>query len=246
VGGWQIKLEIGERTVKRNKVVLATLATLGVAAYLASEVGAQTPGTSPAPAAAAAPASVKIGLVNLAYVFKGYNKYKVYSEEMDKIRLQYEKKHNDLQKYIKDCQDFATSPKSTQAEKEKMEEYVKTAKRQMEDNIDQAKKAASKKADEHMVQCYKEIEEAVKRYAGANGFHMILNYSEALTDADKYSPADVQRKISGPFNSAGVCPLYMVNGMDVSADVVNTLNTMFPAPAAAPATAPATGGGQQN
>jgi Skp family chaperone for outer membrane proteins len=228
--------------VKRNMVVLAALATLGVAVYMVSQLGAQTPGTAPA----AAPANVKIGLVNLAYVFKGYNKYKTYSDEMDKIRLQYEKKHNDLQLYIKQCQEFSTSPKAQQPEKDKMEDYIKTAKRQMEDNIAEAKKAASKKADEHMVQCYKEIEEAVKRYAGSNGFHIIFNYSEALTDADKYSAPDVQRKISGPFNSAGVCPLYMVNGIDVSADVVNTLNTMFPAPAAAPATAPATGGGQQN
>jgi Skp family chaperone for outer membrane proteins len=226
--------------VKRNMVVLAGLATLAVAAYMTSQLGAQTPGTAPA----AAPSNVKIGLVNLAYVFKGYNKYKTYSDEMDKIRLQYEKKHNDLQKYIKECQDFSASPKAQQAEKDKMDDYIKTAKRQMEDNIAEAKKAASKKADEHMVQCYKEIEEAVKRYAASNGFHVIFNYSEALTDADKYSPADVQRKISGPFNSAGVCPLYMVNGIDVSADVVNTLNSMYPAPAA-PATAPATGG-QQN
>ena len=56
--------------------------------------------------------------------------------------------------------------------------------------------------------------------------------SEALTEADKYSPADIQRKITGPFSSAGVCPLYMVNGLDISADVVNTLNSMYPAPAA--------------
>jgi outer membrane protein len=224
--------------VKRNTVILAGLATLGVAAYLANQISAQT---TPAPAAQA-PASVKVGLLNLAAVFKGYNKYKIYSDEMDKIRLQYEKKDADLRKYIKDCQDYATNPKSSQAEKEKMEQYITTAKRQMEDNAKEFKAVAGKKSDDHMVQCYKEIEEGVKRFAASNGFHIILTYSEALTPEDKYSPADVQRKITGPFNSAGVTPFYFVNGLDVSADVVSTLNSMFPAPAA---TAPAaTPGGQ--
>jgi len=219
-------------------VMAATLATLGIAAYVASQLSAQTPATAPA---AAAPSNVKVGLVNLAYVFKGYNKYKTYSDEMEKIRVQYEKKDTDLKKYIKQCSDFIT-PTSTQADKDKMDDYIKTAKRQMEDNANEFKKVAGTKSDQHMVQCYKEIEEGVKRYAAANGFHMICSYSEALTDVDKYSPADIQRKITGPFNSAGVCPLYFVNGIDVSADVVNTLNQMYPAPAATPATAPAAGG----
>jgi Skp family chaperone for outer membrane proteins len=226
--------------VKRNMVILAGLATLGIAAYLASQLAAQTPTTAPA----AAPANVKVGLVNLAYVFKGYNKYKLYSDEMDKIRVVFEKKDADIRKKVKEYQDYAARPTATQVEKDQMEEYLKTCKRQMEDNANEFKKVAGHKSDEHMVQCYKEIEDGVKRYAGANGFHMILSYSEALTDADKYSPADIQRKITGPFNSAGVCPLYFVNGLDVSADVVNTLNSMYPAPAAAapPATAPTKGG----
>jgi len=224
-------------------VVLAVLATLGVAAYFANQLGAQTPGATPA----TAPASVKIGLVNMAYVFKGYNKYKLYSDDMEKIRLQYEKKDADLQKYIKECQAYAASAKTPEDRLKYGEEYIKTAKRQIEDNATEFKKVAGAKSDAHMVQCYKEIEEAVKRYAAANGFHLVFNYSEALTEADKYSAADVQRKITGPFNSAGICPLYFVNGIDVSADVVSTLNSMYPAPAAAaPATTPAPGGGQQN
>jgi Skp family chaperone for outer membrane proteins len=225
--------------VKRNIAVMAAMAALGIAAYVANQLSAQTPATAPA---AAAPSNVKVGLVNLAYVFKGYNKYKTYSDEMEKIRVQYEKKDTDLKKYIKECQDFSQTAKATQTDRDKMEEYIKTAKRQMEDNANEFKKVAGQKSDQHMVQCYKEIEEGVKRYAAANGFHMICSYSEALTDADKYSPADIQRKITGPFNSAGVCPLYFVNGIDVSADVVNTLNQMYPAPAATPATAPAAGG----
>ena len=79
---------------------------------------------------------------------------------------------------------------------------------------------------------------AVKAFAAPNGFHMILHYSEPLTEADKKSAANIQRKLVGPGSSGAVCPMYFVDGMDVSAGVINTLNTMFPA---ATTTAPAAG-----
>ena len=222
-------------------VVLTGLATLGVVAYLASQLWAQTPGTAPA----SAPPSVKIGLVNLAYIFKGYNKYKTYSDEMEKIRVVYETKDKQFRTKIKEYQDYAMKPGASQADKDKMEEYAKIVKRQIEDNVEEAKKVASKTGDEHMIQCYKEIEEAVKRYSAANGFHIIFSYSEALTEAEKYTKEDVQRKITGTFSSGGVSPFYFVGGIDVSADVVSLLNTMYQVPAAAaPATAP--GGGPKN
>jgi outer membrane protein len=224
-------------------VVLAGLATLGVAALVASQIGAQGPAAPPAQA----PASVKVGLVNLAYVFKGYNRYKSYSDEMERLRVDFEKKATDIQKRIKDCQDYMNNPAAEKDKRDKMPEYVTGYKRQLEDLSNDAKAVLGKKSDQHMIQCYREIEEAVKRYAAANGFHAIFSYSEALTEADRYSAPDIQRKITGPFNSAGVTPLYFVNGMDVSAEIVSSLNTMFPAPAAAaPATAPAAGGATKN
>ena len=91
-----------------------------------------------------------------------------------------------------------------------------------------------------MVQMYREIESAVKAYAGPNGFHLILHYSEPLSEADIYSAPNIQRKLVGPGGSGGVCPTYFVPNMDISADVVRQLNAMYPAPAAA-ALAPSTG-----
>src|SRR5439155_13828679 len=115
--------------------------------------------------------------------------------------------------------------------------------RMIEDNNVAYNKARTKKSDEQMVQMYREIEDAVKGYAGANGFHAVFHFSEPLTDADKYSPQNVQRKLVGPGSSGGVCPLYFADCMDVSADVVRQLNALYPAPAAPVAASPAPAGG---
>jgi Skp family chaperone for outer membrane proteins len=207
---------------------MAALAVVAVAAYVGNQLWAQPP-------AQTAPASVKVGVVNLAFVLKNYNKFKTYNDEIEKIRLVYEKKDADLRKLIADWTKFGNEPTAKQADREKAEETIKDCKRRLEDNQAEYNKVRSKKSDEQMVQMYKEIEAAVAHYAGPNGFHMILHYSEPLTEADKYSPPNVQRKLVGPGSSGGVCPMYFVPGIDVSADIVGTLNTMFPVQAAAPA-----------
>jgi Skp family chaperone for outer membrane proteins len=211
----------GERKVKKKLVAVAALAALGVAAYLATQLWAQPPQP--------APASPKIGLVNMFAVFKGYNKFKYYNDEVEKIRVDYQKKEDDLKKLIKDWTEFGN--KGSQADREKAEETIKTCQRRIEDNLAEFKKVSRKKSDDQMVQMYNEIEEAVKTFGGPNGFHMILSYSEPLDLPDRNSASNIQRKLAGPGGSGGVCPLYFVSNMDVTADVVRALNTRFPSPA---------------
>jgi Skp family chaperone for outer membrane proteins len=217
-------------------VIVAGLATLGALAYLGSQLWAQQP------APAQAPACPKVGLVNMAVVLKNYNKFKVYNDEIEKIRIQYDKQHQDLLTRVKQWQEFGVRPQATQAEREQAEDNIKKCKRLLEDNDTEFTKVRQKKSDDQMVQMYKEIEDAIKAFAGPNGFHLILHYSEPLMEADKYTAPNVQRKLVGPGGCGCVCPTYFVPGMDVSADVVRQLNAMYPAPAAPVAAAP---GGKQ-
>jgi Skp family chaperone for outer membrane proteins len=222
--------------VKKKMVVLAALAALGVAAYLGTQLWAQQPAQPPA---GPPPASPKIGMINMAVVLKGYKKFQVYNDEIEKIRVQYEKIEIDLKDKAKKWKDHAERVGATQADRDQAEESLKQIKRFIEDNVALYQKARAKKSDEQMQQMYREIEAAVQSYAGPNGFHMIFHYSEPLTPDDKYSATNIQRKLVGPGQSGGICPMYMMPNMDVSNDVVNTLNAMFPAPAVASAPAPA-------
>lgn len=221
--------------MKTKLIVLAGLAVLGMAAYMGTRLWAQQPGAGPA----VAPASPKIGLINLAYVLKNYNKFSTYNAEIEKIRIEYQKKEDDFKKLVKDWQTFGSRPEAKQAEREQAEDSMKKLKRSIEDNSAEYTKVRSKKSDEQMVQMYLEIEAATKTFANSNGFHMVLHYSEPLNEADKKNAQNIQRKLIGPGQSGGVCPIYFVDGMDVSEQVVRTLNTMFPAPAGAAANGPA-------
>lgn len=224
--------------MKRYMFVLAGLATLGVAAFLANQLLAQGP-AQPTQTGSAPPA-VKIGLVNLTAVVKGFEKSKTYKDELEKVRLIFEKKHADFQVQAKKYADFMQDPKSSQADKDKVEGYMKQLKRLMEDNQADGNKELDKRGKEFTVQMFKEVEDAVASYARPNGFHIILHYSEPVTDADKYSPENIQRKLSGSAQTGCVSPLYHVGGIDVSADIVNTLNSKYRP--SVPATAPPTGG----
>ncbi len=229
--------------MKRNMVVLAALATLGVVGYLANHLGAQAPVNAP-PAVAG-----KVGVINLVSVLKGYHKHKTYTSELDQIRLQYEKKDADLRKLLQDWKNYIvptpTSKALTVEEKAKAETTIKDITRRIEDNIEEGKKIINKRADDMQVQVYKEIEVCVQSVAAPAGYQAIFLFSDADNIADRYTPQNIARKMNGSLQSAGVVPMYMGPGLDISADVVAALNSRFPAPAAAtapagqtPATAP--------
>jgi Skp family chaperone for outer membrane proteins len=210
--------------VKRSMVFLAALATLAGATYLTSQMFAQGPG-----GAGAAPAACKIGLINMAAVLKGYNKFSVYNNEIEKIRLEYEKKDGDLKKTQKAWQDYYVNPKTEAGKKEEAEKNLTQLAAAIEVNKKEYGNVRARKSDEQMVQMWKEVENAIQKFAPPNGFHLVMHYSEPLTDADKYSPPNIQRKLVGPGSSGGVCPLYFASSMDISLDIVNTLNGMYPA-----------------
>ena len=85
---------------------------------------------------------------------------------------------------------------------------------------------------------YKEFDEAVRTYARTAGIEMVMHYNDAVLETDRNSAANIARKMS-----AGACmPMYLTPGLDISQDIVNTLNAKYPTTA----TAPAPGGGGTN
>jgi Skp family chaperone for outer membrane proteins len=209
--------------VKRSMVFLAALATLAGATYLTSQMFAQGPG-----GAGPAPAACKVGLINMASVLKGYNKFSVYNNEIEKIRVEYEKKDGELKKTQVAWQKYYVESTDT-AKKEEAEKNLAQLLAAIDVNKKEYGIVRAKKSDEQMVQMWREVESAIQKFAAPNGFHLVMHYSEPLTDADKYSPQNIQRKLVGPGSSGGVCPVYFASSMDISPDIVNMLNTMYPA-----------------
>jgi hypothetical protein len=73
----------------------------------------------------------------------------------------------------------------------------------------------------------------VARVAQANGFEMVLQYSDA-DKKDAYNPMVIQRKVVG-----GMCmPMYATPGLDISLQVYQNLNYYYQKAASGGAAAP--------
>jgi Skp family chaperone for outer membrane proteins len=226
------------RTVKRTVAIVASLAALGVVAYVGSRLWAQ------GPAGAGAAAHSRVAVVNLLQVIKNYNKAKFYETELEEtlkpFRTQAEKMKGDLLKW----QNFLADPKNnvTQEQKDQGEKSITTLKRQLEDLDKEARKAFGKKRETQVVQLYKEIDEVVKAYAPSQGFQLVLAYGEPVSSGDMFSAPNIARKLEG-IQMGGACmPMFVHGSLDITSAVVDTLNRAYPGgtpAAAAPATKPA-------
>ena len=213
--------------MKRTVGIVAGLAALGVVAYVGTHLRAQQPG---APTQAAAPAQTRVAVINLLQVIKNYNKAKFYESELDETLKPFRAKGEELKKALLQWQNWMADPKNTAKpeEREGGEKNTTNCKRQLEDLDKEARKAFGKKREQQVVQLYREVDDAVKRYAASNGFHLVLSYGEPVNASDLYSAANIARKLEG-IQMGGACtPMYLADGMDISAAVTDALNRAYP------------------
>jgi Skp family chaperone for outer membrane proteins len=219
--------------VKRNVSLVAGAAALGLAVYFSSRLWAQGPAPAVQP-----PAQTRVALVNTVQVIKSYHKYKTFEDEQRRLAKPFEEKNKAYQDNLKEWQKVLENPQATPQQKEEAEKQIKERKRQIEDNAGEFKRILAKKSDEQLVQLYREVEDAVKRYAGSNGFHIVLQFDERTNPAEIYTPMNIQRKIQGSAATGATVPVFIAPGLDITPGVVTLLNG---APAAAQ-NAPAQGG----
>jgi Skp family chaperone for outer membrane proteins len=217
-------------TVKRKWMIAAGMLVLGAAIYVSSHLMAQPGAATTTPARPAAP-QTRIALCNLSSVIKGYKKYQSFQAEIKGEIDKFQTKDKEIRKHIEDCMKAMQAPTCTPADKEKYEHWVQTDKHQLEDNQAEAKAVLGKKSDEQMVILYKEVRDMAQRYAASQGIELVLHYNDADEETQKaefWSPANVARKMQ-----AGACmPLHVAPGMDISAALIQMLNSQVP-PAAA-------------
>jgi Skp family chaperone for outer membrane proteins len=224
--------------VKKTVICLTALATLGVTAYVGSQLRAQnqpqyaghlqqTTATAPAPTL-----RTRIAVVNLQQVIKQYRKWNDFEESYKKAygyyNAEYERKKALALDY-KNQLDKATD----EALRDKLQKQLKDLEREVQDLGETAKKQLSKMRDDAAVQIYREVEQAVDAFARANDIEMVLHFNDAVVAADLYHPANIQRKLQ-----TGACmPMYTAPGMNITDTIALMLNQRLgpaPTPAAAP------------
>jgi Skp family chaperone for outer membrane proteins len=215
------------------------MATLGVAVYFGSRLWAQQPAGAPQ-----APPQTRVGLVNTLQVIKSYHKFKTFDDEMRRLAKPFEDNDKKLRDNLLEWQKAAANPSLSAQDREKAETEIKERKRQIEDNALQAKKVLASRYDDQFKQLYIEVEDAIKRYAGPNGYHIVLQYDEKQAPHELHSPPNIQRKLQASATTGCCVPIYIAPGLDITLQIIANLNAGAPAASAPPAGGPQPGAGR--
>ncbi len=202
---------------KRTMLSAAGIAALATAAYFAAQIGAQTGGLPPA--------GVRVGLVNVGTVFNKYDKAKAFKEEIRKkaepYKTQMEKWHKELVQY----QDWLQK-NDPRYKPEDLQKAITDRKRALEDANMAVRKLIGKQSEEQLVQLWREVVDRVELYGKQNGFHIVLGYGDPPDSKELYTAPNIGRKLQG-MDAGSVTPLYVAAGLDISEQVVQSLNASY-------------------
>jgi Skp family chaperone for outer membrane proteins len=218
----------------KSKLLIALGLTAALVAPLGSGSRARAQGATQPGAASAAvmamPQQTKVATLNLLAVMKGYKKVEIMNRELIELQDPFQTKGKELMKNYQGWKAVAEDPKKADSDREQAQKYMLTLKRQLEDLNAAMEKAVRGRQEEKLVQVYREIHDAVKAYAQAQGIHVVFQYHDGLDPAEIFNPRNIQRKLQGSGAAGAFVPLYIADGVDISQAVVSMLNSRFQPP----------------
>lgn len=220
--------------MKKAYLLLAALAGLGGAVYLAGQVKAQSPGAGAgAPGGGAAPARAdnpRVAVFNVAKLMKDFQKWQYYAVTMNNERIE---AATELLK-VKNEMDKMREAAEKETQKDKIEQWVKAIKekqRFFEDRETFFKTSLDAKASKHLKELFADVNAAVGGIVEANGYDIIFAYPEATTTQE----ADTQQYIDLKMRPPAAMPFYVSKRIDITDVMVATLNAHRKAPGPIPA-----------
>lgn len=193
----------------------------------------QTTGTMPtAPTPPSLP-PVRVAVVNMNKVLKGFDKaqqlnsfiqskIEYYGKTITAKREEIEKLNGDIAKSV------------DPAAVEQMKKRQVQLQREMQDLDAEARKDIGNHQGTIATGIYNDISGVVQRVALTNGFDIVLSYPDATSENDMTSQANIVRKLA----SQAAIPIYHKPHVDLTDAVVQTLNATFPVPKTSPAATP--------
>jgi Skp family chaperone for outer membrane proteins len=218
------------RTVKRTAILAAGVVALGAVIYV-GKLWAQTHPTAaggPAPATAAGPARTRIALLNISHVVRNYNKYKTYQEELKRAVAPFTQRDAAAKKEAEDLTKEAQNAKTTPERREAIEKRMRELQFQMQNLKEEFNKKVGKMQEKQLVTLFADVRTVAERYAEGHNFDMVLQYNDAVEQNEYWSGPNIVRKMQ----AGALMPLYYRGGMEISQDIINTLNASYRTPAA--------------
>jgi Skp family chaperone for outer membrane proteins len=219
--------------VKRKIAILMGVVSVGVSAFVASHLWAQTAPPAYPAGGATAPTGVctsKIACINLQKVIKNYLKFKNVQAEMKKEAEGYAAQIDGFKAKIKQLETQAAGPTTTPEQRERIAKDIKDVQRQAQDKSEEFNGMLQKHQFDQMVATYKDIQAAVEAFARSRGLELVMHYQDG-EGPEMYMPQFFSRRMSN-----GACqPVYMASGMDITESVTKMLNDRLTSAAPIPA-----------
>jgi Skp family chaperone for outer membrane proteins len=207
--------------VKRTILFVAGIAALAAVASFGAAWAQSGGGVAPA-----APPATKVGVVNVGTVFSKYQKALAYKEELQKTIAPFKLKAEGWRKEMIQYKEFLDKKDFSKYTKEGLEKGIIDRQRALEDMDKEVRKLIGAQQEEQLVQLWKEVTSHIRAYGASRGFHILLGYGDPLEAKDLETFPNINRKMQG-MDLGGVCPLYIAAGLDISEDVVLSLNTAY-------------------
>jgi RNA polymerase sigma factor (sigma-70 family) len=208
--------------------VLAVLVAFGAGRWDQREATAQP---APRPQDEAAPVApqgrTRVALLNMNYVIKNYDEYKVLHESVAKQVAFYEERHKASRARIEEWTRELADPNVGERTKEGLALDLRAERRKIEDDQAEAKRKISEMTDAQTVALYRKVQETADRWARAHDIDLVLQYNDVTPDhKDYFTPANVTRRMQ----AGGCTPLSWKPELDISKAVVAAMNANYRGP----------------
>ena len=207
--------------------VIALLA--GVLALTGNAWSQQGKEKEPVAAATATNIPHKVGLIDMAFVFKNYKKFETLREDLKVEITQSEDQAKDMQKEIVELQQKLKELKEGGAEYTKLEQLAVKKAAEFENFRRQMSREFLKKESQIYLQVYNEVSRMVEKYATHFNYTLIIRFNRE--DLDTENP---QALLQGMNRQV----VYYRANEDITTPVLESLNKRLN-PAAAPSKGPA-------
>jgi len=213
--------------VNRKVGIIASLAALGLMAYMGGRLIADPNGSS-SPSAPPSRPKTAIAVFNLSNVMENCEHAKAFIEDS---KAEAKSLQNQIEPMLKDFE--ALKKKLAALPEQKRDAYkdeYEKQERAIQDFEKKGRESIKKKSDQQIKILYKEIEDAVVRLAKYRQIDLVMHYND-FVDEMKDQPANIRQK----FMNAPLFPMYSAPGIDITKDILTMLNQRSAAATKSPA-----------
>jgi Skp family chaperone for outer membrane proteins len=223
------------RNVKTVMVVLLVVGLMGSGVgalrYHASTApAAEQTGSAPHPLAPPAVGTrslhTRIGLINMARVLKDSKLGQTVEADLRRQTQQLQKDLASLRKQLQHNSAVYLDPATAPREKERLNRDFRLLQRDMQEEEAAARAKLAELNGKACIRVYRAVEDAANRIAKSQDLELVMFYTDAVTEADYYSPENMQHKLT---QSGVLMPMVVAPGMDITETVIAALNHQYDA-----------------